>query len=221
MSSITFTNLKTAVRERADMVSSDFVSDAELGRIINGEAAELHALIVSRYEDDFTTSYDFTLSTGTSSLVLSLAVPTFYKLRALQVLQDGTYVPLERFDFQDISRAGGSYSSYRDPPVQYRLVGSILHFTPTDRAAGSYRLWYVQGYQDLSSGSDALSYPENWHEMVIAGSAAKCLLKEESDASGQLRIKEQLRQRILAQSTSRDAGASSTIARVRRRDRRP
>lgn len=219
MSSITFANLRTAVRERADMVNdTDFITEAELGRIINGEAAELHDLVVSRFEDDFTISAEVTVSSGTYALSGLSASAPFYKLRAVDRSVGGQWSEVERFDFNRRNRTAAA-TGYLGPDVQYRLIGTSLHFTPSDQAAGTYRLWYIPSFVDLSADGDTLSYPENWHEMVIAGAAAKCLLKEESDAREHLAIKADVKRRIMAAATNRDAGASHRIQDVRGRSR--
>ena len=48
---LTLANLITAVRRRADMVGSTFVSDAEVVDYINVAMAELHDILVTKFED--------------------------------------------------------------------------------------------------------------------------------------------------------------------------
>lgn len=212
MASITLANLRTRVLERANMVGSSFVSTAELNAIINGEGAELHDIVVGAYEDQFTTSLQFTISSGNTYSLTS----SFYKLRGLDIQEGGDWFPLQRYEWHNRNRrTANSYHHAKE--IRYRLVGSTLTLTPEDSALGTYRLWYIPGYTDLSADSDELAYPQNWHEFVIAGAAAKCLAKEESDPSVQLGLKEAAKQRIISMAANRDAGGPERIERVRNR----
>jgi hypothetical protein len=211
--------LKDRVLERADMLGTQFIGQIELTAIINGEAAELHDLIVGRFEDQYTTSFDFVLA-GTGGIALNslpLQAP-FYKLRGVDYdVGSGEYLPLSKYEWADRGRKNNG----RDPRfarhLQYRLVGGQLNITPLEQSDGNYRMWYIPGYVDLVGPNDDANFPQNWVEYVIAGSAAKCLAKEESDVSVQLAIKASLRARIEAMAGNRDAGAPEVIERTRDR----
>lgn len=210
--SITLTNLLAAVRSRADMVGSTFVDDTtELTRWINEEAAELHDLVVSRFEDQFTIlSSNLAVSSGNTISLSSLAAGApFYKMRGLDVL-DGKWCEVAPFAFNERNRTGSGLRG-----IRYRLIGASIYLTPTDAATGTYRLWYIPGFVDLVNPGDTLDYPENWHEFVISGAAAKALAKEESDPRVQQGLKEASRQRILASASNRDAGRRMRIEDVR------
>ena len=97
-------------------------------------------------------------------------------------------------------------------------MGGYLRILPEDNATGTYRLWYLQSYQNLASASDAVSqWVENqgWHEYIIVDAAIKCLQKEESDVSTLLAQRAALEERIRNAATNRDAGAPERIAEVR------
>ena len=54
--------LRTASRQRADMVYSQFVSEAELNSYINASYFELYDLLVQKYGNDYyMTQYSFQL----------------------------------------------------------------------------------------------------------------------------------------------------------------
>lgn len=218
MSVINLDSLRDRVLERANMansggVGSGFIALPELDSIINGEAGELYDTVVGAYADQFTTSLLFTLAAGANAYAVTSAV---YQLRGVDRQEASDWFPLRKSDWNGRGRSGSLalYSRWaRD--VEYRFVGQNILFTPTDAAAGSYRLWYVPGYVDLVAASDVLDYPSQWAECVIAGSAAKCLAKEESDPSVQLGLKSSLTQRIMGMAANRDAGAPDRIERVR------
>ncbi len=217
MAAITLANLRTAALLRADMASSDFVSAAEVTALVNVEAAELHAELVTVYEDQFTTSATFTISSGNVYALASVtASAPFFKLRGLDRDEGGgDWRELERFDFLDRNRRRSGGGNGRD--VRYRLVGANIVLTPDDAATGTYRLWYVPGWVDLSADGDTLDVPENWHEFVVSGVAAKLLQKEESDSRSQLAAKENVRARIRAAAQNRDASGPERMARIRTR----
>lgn len=209
---IALSDLRTRILERADMLNSQFISTAELNAIINGEGAELHDLVVSRFEDQFTTSLNFSITSGNSYPLTS----TFYKLRGVDFDDgNGQFNAIRKYDWAARNRrvAGGFW---RSRTLSYRLVGSNLLITPDDQALGNYRLWYIPPYVDLVADGDLLDYPQYWHECVIAGGAAKCLAKEESDPSAQFQLKAAMQQRIMAMAANRDAGAPERVERVRR-----
>jgi hypothetical protein len=69
-------------RQAADLENSTFISDAELLGAVNVQAAELHGLKTTLYED-----YDTTYSTIVVASGNSLSLPTdFFKLRRLEFL---------------------------------------------------------------------------------------------------------------------------------------
>lgn len=216
MSSVALSTLRTAVLERTGNENNPGYSTAELNRIINGEGAELHDLVVSRFEDQFTTNLQFTIASGNTYSLAS----TFYKLRGLDRLESGSadWQEVAKFDFNDRNRRSstGLWPVARN--IRYRVIGSTIFLTPDDAATGTYRLWYIPGYVDLSADGDTLDYPENWHEYVIAGSCAKVCIKEETDPSGHMAIKSGLKERILAMASNRDAGLPDRVLRIRNRN---
>lgn len=216
MSTITLTNAIAAVRVRADMVGSDFVDDADITRFLNEEAAELHDLIVSRFEDQYTiVSSSLTVSSGNTIALSSLpAGSPFYKLRGVDWYDGSRWCDVRPFDFNRRNRK----SSGGNCAIQYRLIGPYIHLTPSDAATGTYRVWYIPGFVDLATGSETYDFPQNWHTYILAGAAVKCLAKEDSDTGDQLRSKEATRQRILAMAASRDAGTRMRIEDVRSAD---
>lgn len=223
MTTIALVDLVADVRSRADMVDSEFVDDAtEVIRWINEEAAKLHDLVVSRFEDQFTTtSVPIIVAPGTSSIPLTtLALTGFYKLRGVDRLENGAsdWQEIRPFDFNNRNRRTSGGAWYRSRVVQYRLVGASILLSPDDACDGTYRVWYIPSFTPLAADGDTIDFPENWHEFVIAGAAAKCLAKEESSTSIQMALQTDVRATILAMAANRDAGSRMRIENVRRRD---
>lgn len=212
MSSITLANLRTASLRAADMENSSFAGSAEVNRLVNARAAELHDLLVSRFEKQFTTSLQFTISSGNTYTLTS----AFYKVEGLDRDEGGgEWVAVRKGDWERRNRRASGRSWYRGRDVEYVVVGSTIYLTPTDHAEGTYRLWYVPQFVDMANDSDTLDIPQNWHEYVVCGVAADLLAKEESDPSYWLGKLNALRDRILAMAANRDADGPMRIRRVR------
>ncbi len=200
MATITLAELKARVLERANMVGSDFIATAELVSIINGEGAELHDTVVAAYADQLTTELEFSIANGSSTYDVA---PEMYELRGVDFsVGDGDWLPLGHFQWNERGVYWGG---------TFRLVGSKIYVTPASMAPGNYRLWYVPEYVNLAADGDALTYPQGWCEAIMAGSAAKCLVKEESDASVQLGLKQQAIKRIEGMAPNRDVSGPETI----------
>lgn len=220
MTTMSLADLRAHALERADMVNTSFVSTSELDAIINGEGAELHDLVVTLFEDQFTTEFSFTLGAGVSTLALSSlpAGAPFYKLRGVDRSDGSDWFTLRRFEWAS-RNDGRTQTSVRPRDVRYRLVGASLRLSPDASAQGDYRLQYIPGYVNLVAPSDVLDYPEQWVEYVLAGTAAKLLAKEESDPGVQLSLKSAMRARIEKMGVNRDAAGPERVERIRDRDR--
>jgi len=149
---ITLSSLRTSVRQRADMENSQFVTDTELDSYINNSYKELYDIVVSRFEDYYSTQLLFTVSTGNTQ-----ALPTdFYKLRGIDELLGGVdnYLPLTKWIFGErgtVNRITGlGLTGYLRP--QYRVMGGNIEFLPETIATGDYRLWYIPLCQDMVVG---------------------------------------------------------------------
>src|SRR5512139_1095957 len=102
----TLADLRTAAKERADLVASAFVTDAEWLRYINGSATWLYGLLVTKVEDyNITTAPEQT----TDGLTDKLALPAdFLKLRGVDLKTPGTpsgWTSLRPFQFAERNRA--------------------------------------------------------------------------------------------------------------------
>lgn len=137
---ITLSSLRDQVRQRADMQSSLFVSNSELDGYINNSYLELYDLVVSRFEDYYSSQLLFTIATGNTQ-----AIPDdFYKLRGLDYDLNGTWVELRKFNFQDRNKyTQPNQILYQSQYRRYRLMAGDIMIEPEDNANGNYRLWYI------------------------------------------------------------------------------
>lgn len=207
----TLSELRTLVLQRCDMVNSNFVSTSELNSWINQAADCLYDLIVSRYEDYYTTSFNFTISSPNDGYTLPTSV---YKIRGLDFQISGDWVTLHTFTFEE--RNHGNRQINRAllglTNIKYKWIGSSIKIIPGDQAAGTYRCWYIPDFVDLSNDNSTLSSDlDRWKEYIIADVAIKCLVKEESDPSAIMAEKAELERRVLNMAQNRDAGAPERV----------
>ena len=69
---MTLLELRTAARQRSDMVNSQFVSDAELNSYINQSAFEYYDLMVQKYSNDYFVAAPAQFNTDGASQVYPL-----------------------------------------------------------------------------------------------------------------------------------------------------
>lgn len=181
---VSLTTLRAQVRERADMTSSTFVTDTanSLDAIINAACGELYDFLVTKFEDYFVTSGTIALTASTEAYALS-GLTQFYKLLGVDVLENGRYRSLSRFNFSERNDSAGVNASSLSQ-LRYQLRGSSLYFHPAPGVSGTARVWFVPRMSQLVNPGDTFdAINEAWAEFVILAAAIKCMDKEESDSS--------------------------------------
>lgn len=234
--SMTLLELRTATRQRADMVNSQFVSDSELTSYINQSAFELYDLMIQKYGNDYFVAAPAQFNTDGASQVYALPdgistaftngftgaasyqAPRFYKLLGVDLnLQPGnpsSYVTIRKFDFADRNRYSvpNFQSFYGITNLRYRLQGNNLWLTPIPAANQVIQVWYVPIMVTLSADGDLFQGYSGWTEYIICDAAMKCLQKEESDVSVLMAEKQALIQRLEAAAENRDAANPQRVA---------
>lgn len=208
MAAVTLTTLRVRVREIADMGSTTFVTDAatSLDAWINLGVQHLHSLLREVMKDEAhassTAAISITVAAGTGVQALPA---DFDDLLGVDLSLGGQQVDARRFTFKERNalRAGGAWLPQVGP--QYRLDGANLRLNGPD---GTYTgsLLYVPTPALLVGGSDAVNYPNGYEEFAVLTAAIRCLLKEESDASGLMQLLGIERARIEA-AGKRDEGS--------------
>lgn len=214
---MSLSDLRTAVRQRADMVNSQFVTDAELTSYINQSYFELYDLLIQKYGSDYYVKTPAaTITTDGTNMLFDL--PTdFYKLLgvdlALSTTQD-SFVTVRPFNFSDRNRYAvpNFQSFYGVTNLRYRLASNKLWLTPIPRSGQTLRVWYIPRMTTLSADADLADGISGWTEYIICDAAIKCLQKEESDVSVLGAEKAALINRIEAAASNRDAGQPATVS---------
>lgn len=228
--------LRTRAQQRADRLNSQFVTTPEWNFFINQAMFELYDLLVTTYEDYFTTApatfvvngstFLYPLPDGVSTFQdqagSDYVAPPFLKLvgvdLALNTSANG-YVTVNKFNFADRNKfvyPNSASTIYGVFNLQYRLVGNKLEFIPTPSAGQRIRLWYIPRLNELLSDSDLTTIGfSGWLQYVIVRAAKYALDKEESDTSKLDQELSFLTKRIEASAMNRDAGQPDTISDTR------
>lgn len=224
---VTLLSVRTQVRQRADMVNSQFCSDAELNGFISGSYKELYDLLISSYGNDYSVATPVTFQTDGTNDKYSLpdgtlysGAPAFYKLLGvdLQVQgASGAWLTLKPFAFAERNRFSpyGIQSLFSSAVLRYRLLGNQIWFTPLPQSGLTVQLWYIPEPSTLSADADTFDGISGWEEYVVIDAAIKAMQKEESDVSVLMAQKQAIGKRIEAMAESRDPGSPATVVDTR------
>ncbi len=193
----TLATILLSARERADMVNSLFVSDAEFTRYIQASQAELYDLLVQKYGDNYavangSTPYTFTtdgttdqypLPDGSSTYTLSTGAPAqaFYKMLGVDLLQSGNQLyslTIKPFQFAERNRWAwpNMQSLYGLVNLMYRINGNFLWLIPRAAGGQTIRLQYVPRLTPLSqTGTITLSGVIAGDSVTINGTVFLCV----------------------------------------------
>jgi len=202
------------------MEGSTFVTDSEVITYINTSMAELHDILIQKFEDYYVSSATYTLPDDNPG-----ALPTnFYKVLGVDLETSGSTYRLRRYTFQERNMFNSPLVlAGRPTNALYSIQGGEIKFIPADTASGTITLHYVPDPQQFASdGTDdsvrlvskAPQVALGYEEYIVIDSAIKCLVKEESDVKIHLAQKEQLRRRIEEAAGRRDAGEPMAISDV-------
>jgi len=231
---MTLAQLRTASRQRSDMVNSLFITDAELNSYINQSYFELYDILIQKYGDNYFSadparfatdgsSMQFVLPDGVTTFIngrtgdSGYVAPAFYKLLGVDLMlanQSQSFVTIRPFNMSDRNKYAvpNFQSFYGVTNLRYRLNNNYLWLTPTPAANQNMQIWYVPRLTQLTSDSDTCDGISGWTEYIICDAAIKCLQKEESDCSILMAQKAALIQRIEAAGENRDAANPATVA---------
>lgn len=219
MKTVTFGELKERSRQRADMVGSQFVDNAELEAFVNESVTDLYDLLITSYDEDyFLTSQDITLVNGQEDYALP---SDFYKLRGVDLVESEKNIStLKPFNFQERNRYKNAlvfdYSFDSISGSRYRIMGNKIRLTPIPDSSKTLRLWYNPVFEDMISDFDTFNGVNGYEELVIVLTAIKMLTKEESDTSALERRYANLWKRVMETAPNRDAGMPESVQDVRR-----
>ena len=214
----TLQNLVDRTRQRADMEGSTFVSDTEVIGYINVAMAEIHDILVDRYEDYYVSSQQFTLPADNPGTLPN----AFYKALGVDFNTGGTTYRLRRFSFQERNVYNSpAMVAGRVTNTLYAIQGAEIKFIPSPTVSGTATLFFVpeaqqfatsgSGFMDATVVTKAPAVAFGYEEYVVVDAAIKCLQKEESDVQMLMVQKQQLKERIENAASNRDQGEPTAI----------
>lgn len=188
MASVTLAQLRTRVRQRADMVGSAFVSDAEVDGYLNASADELYDVLVGKFVDQYVAEAALVTGVGLPApLPLDLtgstvALPSdFHKLLDVSLQMDGQWRTLKRYVWREATELRNASASLED--TRYQLQGARLKLLPTPPEGLNLNVAYVPTRPQMVEDDDVLEGCNGWEEYVVVDAAVKCQDKEETDSS--------------------------------------
>jgi hypothetical protein len=179
----TLANLRTEVRERAD-VDSNYIDDAQLNRLLNAQLARLYRALVKVNKDHYFGETSLSVTAGTAEV----AVPAdFWQVLGVDVLYNGEYCQLYKYNRADRNRYQGAATVLG---TRYRVRGSNIILAPTPTWSGTLRLQYTPAPPVLV---DAPGTPTTWdgfagyEEYAVIASVIFLKTKQEEDPSAEMR----------------------------------
>lgn len=216
---MTLLQLRTAVRQRADIVNStQFFPDAELNSYINQSYFELYDLLVQKYGDNYFVQTPYSITTDGTNEFYNLP-SDFYKIIGVDLglsNKNDSWVTIKPFLMADRNRYSvpNFQSFYGVTNLRYKLNANQIWFTPIPAANQPIRLWYIPKMTTLNIDADTVDGISGWTEYIIIDVCIKIKQKEESDAAVFLKQKEDMMKRIESAAENRDAGSPKTVADV-------
>lgn len=161
---VTLLDVMTLVRQEADMVNSQFVTEPELVGFIQNSYKDLYNVLTTAYGEDYYCAIPVTIVTQGNRDVYDLpngsntfqdnnqnviTPPPFYKLLGVDYQLSPNnpqgYITLKTFPFSERNRfAIPNFASFWGfTNLRYRLRGNQIWFTPIPNAGQNIRLFYV------------------------------------------------------------------------------
>lgn len=176
---VTLGEIKTRALRRADKEGSAFIGNAELTEYVNEAYAALYSIMVSSYENYFSTQFNVNLMAGTS--VYNLPAD-FYKLITFEYLIGGRFQTL--FPYNELER-------------------NAIIATPVAIPTGTVRMRYIKPPVIFVNDTDMIDCVAGWDALLVTDVAIMILDKEESDTDRLERRRQRDFQRITEASHNR------------------
>ncbi len=232
--------LRLRSQQTADRVGSQFVVASEWNAFIRLAMYELYDLLITSYEDLFSSEYAFVTTNGTTQ---NYPIPNgydnylggtyggasgtpakaLYKLAGMDLginTSNNAWVTLRKFNFIDRNRyvyPNSTSTIYGVYNMAYRLMGDFINIIPTPSGNQQIRMWYAPKLPALLRDSDltTLGY-SGWLRYPIVRAAKYALDKEEGSDTSKLDTEIAfLKQRIEVTSQNRDDGVPDAISNTR------
>lgn len=216
---VTLGSLITSVRQEAEMVGDQFVTDLEVTSYLNSELAELYGLMLQAYGTDyFVSSQMVAVVANTDTYALAA---DFLKLIHVRQALGGVptqYLRCRRMNraeadsYSGLASVWGAVPGFRGAGPAYYLEGNTIVFVPMPSASATIQIKYTPRAQVLSDPLlDTWDGYNGWEEYAIVGAAIRCKDKEEDDVSVLMARKQSLKERIESEASARNDSEPARI----------
>lgn len=212
--------VRDQVRQRCDMVGSNFITDAELDGYINLSYFELYDILTTKFQD-YNVSDPYIVNTATGTIqnnLISYTLPDdFYKLSGVDIVQAQTgnnyAVTIKSFPWPERNKFLTPITTlYHVANVRYCLRGQKLVIAPAIQLGVWLQIWYIPRAEALTDDASVIDGVSGWEEYIIIDAAIKCLQKEESDCSVLMKQKMDKLKAIEDAAANRDVASSKTMS---------
>lgn len=182
MATVSLTTLRSRVRERADMVGTNFVQDSatSLDAWINEGVQILHEKMVAAYGSDYVEKTSAFTCDGTGNVTLP---SDFFKLLGVDLQLYGVTRTIR--PYMRAERNAYKNSSIWGPHVlpAFKLSGlTTLKLLPAPPSGITGSIIYSPVATVLTNSGDTVETIDGWERYIVLYAAIQCLIKEESDA---------------------------------------
>lgn len=235
--------LRLRSQQTADRVGSQFVVNSEWNAFLRLAMYELYDIMITSYEDMFSSEVVFVNTNGTTQLYPTpdgvsnffggtwpstsangAPAKALYKLVGMDLgvnTSNNAWVTLVKFNFIDRNKyvyPNSTSTIYGVYNMAYRLMGNFWDVIPTPAGNQQIRAWYSPKLPALLQETDLTTLgTSGWLRYPIVRAAKYALDKEEGADTSKLDAELLfLKKRIEEASQNRDSGIPDTISNTRR-----
>lgn len=218
MATRTLAQLRTEVRQTADMENADaYLDNDEVDRYVNEAITELWDLLLEVHGQEwYLEEYTFTTTAGTAEYTIDDSeTAAFYILKGVDIEIDENRYPLSPYNLLNRNLNG------KGKPSWYRLKGNVnkdtgvytkkIRLQPKPDSAYTIHLLYVPSAPTLDDDADVWDGHNGWEEYIVVTAAIRVRIKEESDTEQLELRKAQLEQRIRNLAGDRDFATTEIV----------
>ena len=209
MPAVSLTTLRARVRQRADMVSSNFIADDATGldAFINEGVQKLHEKLVDAMGEEYVSS---TSALTTVAAQSDYTLPAgFYKLYGVDLNIGGRVRALK--PYMRPERNVYRENLYPNYVPRYSLVGGSLRLCPVPAGGLTGSILYAPEATTLTLPADTVTFPNGWERYVVIYAAIQALLKEESSVTALSAVLEREEQELDRIKMQRDLAAPKQV----------
>lgn len=204
---VTVQSMIDGARQRADMVNSQFVTDAELIGYINHVHKRFYNKVTTTFENYYVSTAALSIAAGTDLYDLP---SDMLKLLGLDVNRNGQVMTLLPWSLNERNREQRT----SDAPYRYIIRGTKLQILPKPDAAYTGTFLYIPVATEITNANQTVEVWNGFDEYIMLGAAVFCKQKEESDTSILMIMMKEVEQEIMDMLRGRDAGFPQRVTDV-------